>query len=670
MVNRYQDRMYRYLLIISALMLGLAAPGLSAQENPVPAIAEASLRIKTETLDDLWRETLELLEQDDLQGALRKIEELNLEKAMQGFRNLPAQSAVLVQSVRALRARKRIDDALALAERARQLSPDWAPGYFTLARLRLSHRVTDIYGYARDMALGLLARYRDMNAIVTTGNRVFSVLLLAGGLTSLVFVLFAFLYYRQAVFYYVFKHTLPLPIPMLIASVLGWIVIGVVTLTLGVAWGVLLLAASLIAHLEKGTRIILNLVFVWACLLGLLLVALGTTYAYFEDDYFQALRDVSFGTYTRHTVDVLQARVRQEPDDAYALFGLAAIAAHAGAPDQAIAVYSTLPFSFPDYAAAQNNLGALYHRQYLDTKSSDLYQKANESYDSAIMANRRQFEPRYNLAQLRLTDLSESDEVKNSLLQTAMDMDEARFNELSQYVQYNLVAHDATLSATALLKKLVEPAVSRSGLALAKELWRSGSRFDNPVIFSAAALALLILSALAGPPGKSPKRVAYCQMCGDPFTVKIKRRRTVRRARDDEDETDKKKAAPEVNTFCTQCTYIFKKKTTVKPEKRVQKVNQIQMRQNVRALIAKIGSLLCPGGGQIYYGYPLKGILLAGMFYLGLSLLTFTMFSTRLLVPEGYPGWSLATLILAGLLMGAAYLMNLVDVLKLSPRNQ
>jgi hypothetical protein len=159
-------------------------------------------------------------------------------------------------------------------------------------------------------------------------------------------------------------------------------------------------------------------------------------------------------------------------------------------------------------------------------------------------------------------------------------------------------------------------------------------------------------------------------MCGDPFAVKVRKRKPVRRRRAEEEGSEKKKAATEKHNFCTQCPYIFKKKTTVKPEKRTQKINQIQIRQNLRGMIAKIGSLVCPGGGQIYYGYNIKGILFSLGFSLGLGILALKVLSKHLLVAEGYSGWSLLTLVVSVALLGVAYLLNLLSIAKLPPKNQ
>jgi tetratricopeptide (TPR) repeat protein len=655
-------------IVITLIIAG--APALYAQEDAAARIVSLSLRVETRDIERLWRELMATLRADDLTNAARKIEELDVQKLKHGFRNLPTQSAVLLRFANTLRTQQRVADAILLAEGAKRLSPDSAAVYFTLARLRLTQNLTDVYGAIRDSIQGILAYYRDIGAILVTVNTGLSVLLLTGALAGMVFVVFSFLYHRQAVFYFWFKHALRLPVPILVTSVMGWIVIGAVTLVLGVFWGLLLLAVALIFHAEKAARVWLNLLLGFWCVLGVGVIALSTTFAQFENDYFQALRKVSFGASSPHTVRVLQEQVRRNPHDAHALFGLAAIAGYAGHVDAATAVYASLPAAYPDYAVAQNNLGALYHRQYLATATPELYDRAYESYHNAIRRAGRFFEPRYNVAQLVLTNLAESDQTKNTLLQTAMNLNDARVTRLSQYLKYGIVATDARMSLAALVNKLMEPASYEAGLALAKRLWSSGSRFDHPLYFSAAALLALIISALFGPSQTAPPKVTYCQMCGEPFPVKIRKRRAIRRQRDGGDEPEKKKPAADPQTFCTQCTYIFKKKTTVKPEKRTQKVNQIQMRQNLRGLIAKIGSLLFPGGGQIYYGYPGKGLLLAVSFYLGLSVLGLTVQSRALLVLEGYAGWSLITLGLGGVLLGAAYLINLIDIFRLSPRNQ
>jgi TM2 domain-containing membrane protein YozV len=172
---------------------------------------------------------------------------------------------------------------------------------------------------------------------------------------------------------------------------------------------------------------------------------------------------------------------------------------------------------------------------------------------------------------------------------------------------------------------------------------------------------LLLWVGLFGPSTGTPKKVSYCEMCGDPFMVKLRKKR-----RRDEEEKEEKKPS----NYCTQCTYIFKKKTTVKPEKRAQKVGQIQVRQQLRSLVARVGSICLPGAGQIYYGYIGKGLLIACGFYLGFALVLLKVLTKSLLMAEGSGGASLVTIGFGILLMTGTYLFNLYDVTKLSPRNQ
>jgi hypothetical protein len=108
----------------------------------------------------------------------------------------------------------------------------------------------------------------------------------------------------------------------------------------------------------------------------------------------------------------------------------------------------------------------------------------------------------------------------------------------------------------------------------------------------------------------------------------------------------------------------------VKPEKRAQKVSQIQVRQQFRSLVARIGSICLPGAGQIYYGYIGKGLLIAGGFYLGFAFVLLKLLTKSLLIMEGSAGPSLVTIGVSILLMAGTYLFNLYDVTKLSPRNQ
>jgi hypothetical protein len=122
--------------------------------------------------------------------------------------------------------------------------------------------------------------------------------------------------------------------------------------------------------------------------------------------------------------------------------------------------------------------------------------------------------------------------------------------------------------------------------------------------------------------------------------------------------------------LCTQCTYIFKKKTTVKSEKRVEKVKQIQLRQKIRGLIAKVGSICFPGAGQIYFGYIIKGILISFVFYVTFTVFLLKIHTRILLESGGSSGSPLITLIIITVVLLGTYGFNIYDIRKLSPKNQ
>jgi hypothetical protein len=208
----------------------------------------------------------------------------------------------------------------------------------------------------------------------------------------------------------------------------------------------------------------------------------------------------------------------------------------------------------------------------------------------------------------------------------------------------------------ALLQKLTEPEFVNAGLALSQKMWQSGSRLANPLYFSGIALVLFILIEVVGPKKGAVPKVTYCQMCGNPFAGKP------RKKKGEEDAPDK---------LCTQCIYIFKKKTTVKVEKRNEKVIQIQNHQTVRNLVAKVSSFCVPGGGQIYVGYPLKGLLLASGFACGLALLVLKIYSPSLLIINSSARWPTFILLgCGGLLAVGTYVYSVIDILRVAPKNQ
>lgn len=648
-----QDHLHGLLSIIGGIVLFMLIGGPSfVKAQEVPNIASRTLRVDISKLDALWFEAMNLLDNRKYSSVKLKLKEVELKKVELGFNNLPSHSEVLIKQAEALKDQNQIGDALMLLEAAKQLSPDLANVYFALAATRFARNKIDVYGVGQEIFRGVVRKLKDINTIAAYTNNVLGVLIVTCLFIGGVFIVFTFIYYQRAIIFYYFKHLLPLPFPLFIASVIGWVIVGVVTLFLGVYWGILLLAVTLIPHVESSAKRILVGFFVFGSLLAALLTVVSITFIVFDGEYIQSLRDISYGYFSTRTAKTLQQRLKEEPTDAYALFGLAYIASHTGHQQDAIETYGNIPGSYSDRAAVQNNLGNLYHHKYQETKNEEAYGKAEDAYTNAIRYASRMFEPRYNSGQHLLVKYAPED--AQDQLTAARRYDFERFSRHSGYLEYGIVTVDATISTLALLRKLIDAEILEEGLTLAKRLWRSGSRFENPWYFSGACFIFFMAALLAGSKKGVPKKVVYCQMCGDVFPVKLRRK--------------KEGGAP--SKLCTQCTYIFKKKTTVKPEKRTKKVSQIQTHQNLRGLIAKIGSICCPGGGQIYFGYIGKGLLLSLGFYLGSTVLLLKLYTKGLLPLEGNPGPSLITLSISLALFVGIYLFNLFDIFRLSPKNQ
>lgn len=639
----------------------------AVQADEVPKIASARIHIDTSELNQLWFDALKLLNAGEWHDANLKLKELDLKKIKLGLTNLPDQSVVVIKYADTLKKQKNLAEAVNLLESAKQLSPDFAGVYFALAKLRFAEKASDLYGVGRYFLYGVVLTFKDINTIVTYANNGLAFLLLSCSITGAVFILFSFAYYRRAIFYSL-KELSPLPLPLFIANILGWVVVGVVTIVCGIFWGILFLAALLlIPQIEPVSKRVLQIVLLCGSLLAVLLIAVSITFTAFNGDYFQALRSIYYGNYSTRTVTALQKRLHDHPDDAYAMFGLAYITANMGNFQEAIDTYTLIESSYPDRAAIQNNLGNLYHLQFRTlrkqkprdqktreekAKEEALYHKAQDAYHSAIGYSLKMFEPRYNIAQLLLVDFADNEDTKEQI-EAARRFGRERFTRYSRYLEEGIFTVNAPLSASVLLQKLYDQEARDAGLDLAKNLWASGSRFRNPWYFSIASFGLLVLSSLFDPKkeGGKKKSVNYCQMCGDPYTMM------------------RKKSEAQQN-LCTQCTYIFKKKTTVKSEKRAEKVKQIQLRQKIRDFIAKAGSICFPGAGQIYFGYIIKGILLSFVFSLALLIVLLKIYTRTLLERGGSSGASLITLSITALVLLGTYIFNIYDIRKLSPKNQ
>lgn len=640
----------KHLFVIVAAIMLLIIQGGQAQAQ-LPEVASVPLEVNPSQLNELWFQVVNFLNSGELQEANLKLTELNLKKLEVGLDNLPAHSHVLIKKAYALKKAGRTREAMALIESTRLLSPDVPAVHFALARLHFAEDFTNVYKILRDIWRGLILKFTDINTIIVYINNGFFTFLLAGMFTSVIFVIFSFVYYRRAIFYQI-KNIFPVKLPTMFAHIIGWGLLGIITLGLGMYWGVLFLALLLIWHLEPVSKIILQCILFFGGMLVVFLIAVGITFSAYDGQYFQALRDISRGEFSTRSAMALQEHVNVYYNDAYALFGLGYIAQKTGKNQGAIEAYEAIPAQFPDRAAAQNNLGNLYQHLYHTTKKQTWFDKARETYASAIRYAPKMFEPRYNLGQLLLLKTAEGQEASKQL-QEARKIDNNRFTFYSDYLEEGQKSVDVSFSTMSLFKRLYAQDFLYNGTMIAKRLWAGGGRFKNPLYFSIACGALFLLSLLFGPKkGTSKKGIVYCQMCADPYTL------------------TKRKAKDQHAAFCTQCTHIFKKKTVVKPEKRAAKITQIQLRQKVRGLLAKVSSLIFPGSGQIYFGYTIKGVLISFCFYLAIAIGLLKGYWRILLNTGGGAIFSWITVILLVLLLGGSYFFNLRDILKLSPKNQ
>ncbi len=637
-----------FLLIVATLML-LFIPVFQSQAQDLPKVASTRLIVNFSELNKLWFQILNYLNNGDVDEANLKLQDLNRIKLKMGLDNLSSHTTVLVKKASEIKKQGNLRGAIQLVESARQLSPGADVVYFALGKLYFSQNFTDVYKVAKNIVHGLVLKYTDLNAIIIYANNGLFVLLLTGILTSTVFIVSSFMYYRRAIFYWL-KEWLPGQFPETMGHLIGWVLIAVVTLGLGIYWGFLLLTCLLIWHVETVSKVILQCILFLGITLAAILIAIGVTYHSFHGEYLQVLRNISYGEFSSESAAILQKQLATDPDDIYTLFGLAYIAQQLGRDEEAIEAYSMMPPQYVDRAVVQNNLGNLYQKIFrANEKQKEWYEKAEEAYRNAIRSGPDMFEPHYNLGQLLLLDFEQSDSA-TSEIQKATNLDEDKYNLHSSN---RIVTVDTTFSTRALMTRLYFPDFLSAGTNIAEQLWASGSRFKTPWYFSIASGVVFLLSLFTGTKSSAQKGgVVYCQMCGDPYTL-------IRR-----------KKSKEPQTFCTQCTHIFKKKTVVKPEKRASKTKQIQLRQKIRGLLAKVSSLLFPGAGQIYFGYPLKGGLLALFFSLAAVILGLKGYFRVLLDTGGKTIFSWPTLVVLILILAGTYLINLRHIFNLSPKNQ
>jgi tetratricopeptide (TPR) repeat protein len=629
-MKTYQHRLIILVCLISVSIIGLSAAW-GATSKPCPS----------ELFTNLWFDAIKTLQEKGYEEAKDKLDCVSTKRQEAGLENLVEASDILVRENNQLEKRGNSAVVESLLEMANNLAPyNWRV-QFALAKLHLVK--LDLYKALKEFLRGLKNRILDFYSSYSLLNAMFLLVGLSLFAAFSVVIVFSFLQVHRAVFHDV-KELISESLPILPVYIVGWFFLAFVFWIGGFFWFVLLLTILVWGYLDLQGKKFIQAFLIFVFFLPLILMAIGITLDAYNDPYIKALRDVTYGMYTGKTEEVLRKAVESNSLDKEAIFSLAFINKKKGLLDTAERGYKDLVTRSYQVDKVYNNLGNIYYAQ---KKMKD----AIQSYENALNKNPKSFSAHYNLAQAYLQDALSTEKANNELNQ-AQRLDYSRFERVRETAadgsHYNLVLVDEPLSRLTPFISSVK--LWKPGYKVAEEIWGLFSKVKMPFYFlSVVSIVSWVLIKVFHASRKKGGHAYYCQMCGDAICYRCQQSENVRR-------------------FCTQCNYIFTKKSVSQPGKKEEKVRQIQNYEQARKWAARIASLLLPGSGHVYSGFIGKGFVIAmlvAVFLFALYFQNFFLQSYKGAVPGlVFPFFIAKLVVLAGI-----YLFTLRDIFTLSPKN-
>lgn len=519
-----------------------------------------------------------------------ELEKIYQYKLDQGIKNLSVFSSFLLRSSRNYLDQGEIEKAVECAEYAQLLAPSYPPNYTHLGKVYWAQNRFRFFS----MVTGWIDSFS-----ATFNNYPFAVFGLANFLLFfLLSFLFAITVFSVTSVYKYFKlfihdlhHLLPFKFPLTLLILWGIVVF---SLPFFFHWSIFLicffwLSLLFIYHSKREQQI--AIIFVFFLLLSPFIIKLISGFVVTSySGVFSQLYQVNEEAWDRETEQELIKWTAKYPNDVDALFSLGLLKKREGDYEEAKRYYEKILGIDPAYHRALCNLGNVL----LATKKVDL---AIESYNQSIEIYPASVESYYNLSRAYLLNnymFEESNENFNKAKKLGAD----RVDYYSRIYSNNMnrIVIDETIPLSVFWEKTFEPTEEKK--LFNSSLW---DRFFRGIPFtyrySVLFIFLLFVCLLFINHHECDFSVG-CEYCGSAVCGKCRR-------------------LVYEDNFCKKCASIFRSRgdqsiTTREKEKKVMQIERFQKRY---IIIGRILSILFPGAGHLWAGYPLKGSAMIFLFF-------------------------------------------------------
>ena len=517
---------------------------------------------------------------------LDKLHQLQLDK---GIRNLPVVSDLLVTEARRAREAGRLDDALRLANVAVKFSPELPLPYFELARIHWKRSPFQFEKIVPEMLRGQAAHFRNFRSALRFFYNSFYILVNALLIAFMIFGIVVIARYLP-LYLYDIRRTLSEEVLVLLLNSAKILVLMLpVFFRFDILWAILYWCILLWGYVSKRERAYL---IVFLLVLVYFPFFLRTSSSFLESpssDILSDLYQANDEEWDRSLEQRLETWLTAHPDDGEVLFTLGLIKKREGRQPQAEELYRKAFQQDPQLSEALCNLGNVYLNQK-QTRS------AITAYQQAIQIHPDRGAYYYNLYRAYSQETLLSSEI-NKAFERARQLDPKLVDQYStsEAMSMNRYVIDEVLTPGRLWKRYMTQYIGREGLLF--RLFKAWfERIPSRIPIMAPILFLGFMMGMSRY-CRTKKFLTRCPMCGSP-THRFYH------------------GSSEQEFICFNCYRIFVQREKLYPTIADRKSIQVQQYQKQNQFVSKSLSVFLAGFGDLWGGYPFKGLLLLLIFFL------------------------------------------------------
>jgi hypothetical protein len=579
---------FRVLLLFVFYLILCGGVRIYASAAPDPSAKSASINTfsGSSEIHRYWLRRKNLINGGKTIIGSKELEEIHRVQLDQGIRNLPIVAILLVREGFGALERGGLEEAVALCNAAKTLSPGLPYGYFALARVYWSQSKLRVDRVIAEYLRGFVASIKNFRMAFTAFVDLFY---LIGQSILLAFLLFSFILFLKYFPSFIegLTRNFKVQVFQVIVAIIKIVAILLpFFLRLDLLWAFMCWSLLFWVYMEKRERFMVGLFLVLVIYMPWAMDACSNFLDHSAPPLL-SMYEANEETWGYGLKEDLIRRVQANPRDTNMLFTLGLINKREGNYAKAEYYYKQVLSNDSSAAEAMTNLANVYlamgsvdNAIALNSKAIELNPQEAIFYFNLYRANSKKS------TALIKTDVSiqKATELNPKLIHHYLKIESANMNRF---------VIDETLSTLSLWKDgmyhLVGKWADPMGLVSVWVRPLSGRwRFVSPVLFLIMMVAVLIVAKRKGGMRK-------CPLCGIPSRRVYPRR-------------------VEGDFICVGCHRLFVKKETLAPKLKVKKMAQVRAYRKRAEIVSRILSLFSLGGGHVWRNYTIRGVVLLFIF--------------------------------------------------------